>query len=97
MGYIGWFDWVRLGATGLIAPDVFKIGHGGDLRRFAIAVDFPRNLLSPNGIDMYSHTHARNLTINAKNQKTYGRLFGMIYFGGIVSMLVFAAQMLATQ
>jgi hypothetical protein len=67
------------------------------LRSFAVAAGLPRNLLSFNEIDMCSHTHARNLTINAKNQKTYGRLFGMIYFGGIVSMLVFAAQMLATQ
>jgi hypothetical protein len=32
-----------------------------------------------------------------KNQKTYGRLLGMIYFGVIRSMLVVAAQSLATQ
>jgi hypothetical protein len=67
-----------------------------DLRPCAVAVGLPRNILSLNVMHTYSSTHARNLTISAQNRKTYGRLLGMIFFGGVGSTLVAEMQRLAT-
>jgi hypothetical protein len=48
-------------------------------------------------IDTFSIHLGHDFTPVRENQKTYRRLFGMIYFGGSESMLVIAAQLLATQ
>jgi hypothetical protein len=45
---------------------------------------------------MFLYSHGENPTRNAKNQKTYRRLFGMIFLEGSLSMLITALQRLAT-
>jgi hypothetical protein len=41
--------------------------------------------------------HGDDFTPVRENQKTYRRLFGMIFFGGAASMVVTALQWLATK
>src|ERR1019366_5027634 len=57
-----------LAATGSVARQIRVYG-----RPFAVGFVFPRNPFSLNVIHTYSCTHARNLTIRAKNRKTSGR------------------------
>jgi hypothetical protein len=47
--------------------------------RFAVAIALPRNPFSLNVIHSYFNIHTRNPTKTAQNQKTYGRLLGMIF------------------
>jgi len=63
------------------------------LRPFAItvAVGLPSNLFAHNVIHIILYAHDENLTISAEKRKTYGRLLGMIFLGGVGSTLV--AQM----
>jgi hypothetical protein len=55
---------------------------------------------SPSGFlvpaDVFIIHHRNDLTPVRENQKTYRRLFGMIFFGGCESMVVTALQWLAT-
>jgi hypothetical protein len=46
---------------------------------------------------MFIYFHNDNLTRRAENQKTYRRLFGMIFFGGSESMLNTYLQRFAMQ
>jgi len=47
---------------------------------------------------MYEYHHSsRDFATEPKNQKTYGRLLGMIYFGGVGSTLVLGTQRLAKE
>jgi hypothetical protein len=55
-----------------------------------------RNTLSHNAIHTFLYSHDENLTRSAKNQKTYRRLFGMIFFGESWPMLITYLQQLAT-
>jgi hypothetical protein len=48
-------------------------------------------------IDSFIIHHGNDFTPVRQNQKTYRRLFGMIFFGGFESMLVTTWQRLATQ
>jgi hypothetical protein len=41
--------------------------------------------------------HGHDFTLVPENQKTYRRLFGMIFFGGSESMVAAALQQLATR
>jgi|SRR5271168_746267 len=82
----------KAAATRTVAPPKIRV----DLRAFAVQVALPRNLFSLNWIHIQFYTHAKNLTISAENQKTYGRLFGMIFFGGLESLLHTVLQRLAT-
>jgi hypothetical protein len=49
-------------------------------RRWTIEAMLARNRLALNAFCMHFYFHAENLTTSAKNEKTYRRLFGMIYF-----------------
>jgi hypothetical protein len=53
------------------------------------------SLLSP--FDTLTIDHGYDFTPVLKNQKTYRRLFGTIFFEGSESMLVAALQLFATQ
>jgi hypothetical protein len=72
------------------------LGHGQvaavpipvHLYPFAIAVALPRNRLTHKNLHIFLHSHAENLIITAKTPKTYGRLFGMIFWGGVGLALV---------
>jgi hypothetical protein len=64
---------------------------------FAVLLDLPRNRLALNAFCMHFDFHNDNPTRSAENQKTYRRLFGMIFFGGSEWMLVATLQQLATQ
>jgi hypothetical protein len=44
----------------------------------------------------FLHSHAENPTIRAKTAKTYGRLFGMIFFGASASTLTTVLQWFPT-
>jgi hypothetical protein len=47
--------------------------------------------------DVFIIHHGNDFTAVCENQKTYRRLFGMIFFGGFESMLIPYPQRLATQ
>jgi hypothetical protein len=47
--------------------------------------------------DVFIIHHGDDFTPVPENQKTYPRLFGMIFFGGFESMVVTARQWLATR
>jgi hypothetical protein len=69
----------------------------GRLRPFAVAVGLPRNRLTRKHLYIFLHSHVENLSISAKTAKTYGRLFGMIFFwGGFGPTLVAEKQWLRT-
>jgi hypothetical protein len=68
----------------------------GDLRPFAVAAAFSPNPLAFNVIHKSISSHGENLTKRVQNQKTYRRLFGMIFLGGSGSLLMTYMQWLAT-
>jgi hypothetical protein len=80
-------------ATGTVALPKIRV----NLREFAVAIYLLRNWLALNVICMRLYFHDENLTRSAKNQKTYRRLFGMIFFGGFGSLLIPDLQWLATR
>jgi hypothetical protein len=80
-------------ATGTVALPKIRV-HS---RPFAVEIGFLRNPLSHNAIDTLLYSHDENPTRSAKNQKTYRRLFGMIFFGGLDSLLIPCLQRLATR
>ncbi len=76
-----------------------RVGLSSDSRkrRRRVAFGLLRNPLSHNAIHTFLYSHDENLTRSAENQKTYGRLFGMIFFGGSEPMLIPYLQRFATQ
>ena len=50
------------------------------LRPFAVAVALPRDWVALGAFCMLLYFHDDELTRSRKNQKTYRRLFGMIFF-----------------
>jgi len=80
-------------ATGTVALPRIRV----HLQPLMPAIDLSRNCLTLNSLHVFLYFHNENLTKSAKNQKTYRRLFGMIFFGRSESLLWPILQRLATR